>query len=285
MVKLKFQNILVITLTVVSLLAILTTSLPAQQSIHVEINRWLRVREAVGNVRFFNNDGDRAAAVGDLLVSRGDGLRTGNNSSSTLEVDTGVGTITLQENTDLAIVNLSFAPDDGRITHLYVSRGGVILNLRRFTHRGSELEIETPTGVSGVRGTEFGVIVGEEDGRTGLATRSGEVYANAQATEVTVPAGYQTLIRPGEPPLEPTPIPEQPDFDYRVETRFQGSQRRLILVGTINPINQAYIGDEQQTLNEMGEFRYEVPAYYGVGVSVRVVTPLGDETTYDITLL
>ena len=285
MSKAKKRVFILVAIVVSSLLAIGVPQLQAQQSIDVRVERWLSIQEMAGDVRYLSLRGNRSAEIGDRLTAIGDGVRTGNNASSTLVLDTGVGTITMQNNTELEVRGLDFADDNGYITRLYVSQGGVSLNLRRFTHEGSELEIQTPSGVSGVRGTEFGVLVDPDDQRVGIATETGEVYAEAQAEMVTVPGGFQTLIRPGEPPLEPTPIPDVPEFDYQVDIIVRNSLRYLLLRGQIDPINQVYVGEELQTVNESGEFEYEVPARYGVGIQVRVVTPLGNEAVYDVPLL
>jgi len=262
----------------ISLLMVLSPQMVASQSsIDVRVDRWLSVESLTGQVEYLSAQSQRSAQVGDYLINVDDGIKTGEDSSSTLRVDTGIGTITLLDNTELRIQRLDFAPDNGRITHLYVSQGNVRVNLRRFSHPGSEFDIETPSGVSGVRGTEFGVIVHPEDSRTGIATQSGAVYAAAQAVTVTVPDGFQTLIRPGEPPLDPTPIPAEPTFTYRIDYLVEGDQRRIELIGKIDPINQVYVDEILQSLNEVGEFRYAVLPYRGATVRVRVVTPLGDE--------
>ena len=285
MSKTRKRVLILVAVVMSSWWLVLAPQLQAQQSIDVRIERWLSIQEMVGDVQYLSPRGSRAAASGDRLTAVGDGVRTGNDASSTLILDTGVGTITMQNNTELEVRGLEFADDNGYITRLYVSQGGVSLNLRRFTHEGSELEIQTPSGVSGVRGTEFGVLVDPDDQRMGIATETGEVYAAAQAETVTVPGGFQTLIRPGEPPLEPTPIPDVPEFDSQVEIVVRNSLRYLLLRGRIDPINQVYVEDELQTVNEAGEFEYEVPARYGVGIQVRVVTPLGNEAVYDVPLL
>ena len=135
-----------------------------------------------------------------------------------------------------------------------------------------------------MRGTEFGLNV-QPDGATGVATQTGEVFAQAQMVEVTVEDGFQTLIRPGVPPLAPTPIAPEPFFDYEVEYIIRGGLRRLALVGTIDPINQVFVEGEQQILSPDGQFRFEVPAARGAQVKVVVITPLGDEAEYDVSLL
>ena len=263
----------------------LVAPLFAQNSIDISGDRWLRVQAVSGNVQYFTASENHTAQVGDRLIAAGDGVRTGSASSCTLAVDVGMGTISLRENTELIIDELGFAADNGRITRLSVPQGNVVLNLRRFTHRGSELEIETPSGVSGVRGTEFGIIVHPEDQRTSVATETGAVFAAAEGVTVDVPDGFQTLIRLGEPPLEPRPIPAEPVFEYRIEAAMRDYVRYLVLVGQIDPINQAYVAGELQNLTETGEFRYEYFAYHGATVQVSIVTPLGDVTTYDISLL
>lgn len=256
----------------------------AQQTFDVRVDRWLTVKQLSGEVIRFGPGQQQSARGGDRLTAPGEGIRTGADSFSLLEVDTGIGTIYVRENTEVRIRSLSTVADGGKITRLYVSRGNVRLNLRRFTHPSSELEIETPSGVSGVRGTEFGVIV-QPEGSTGLSTLTGSVYAAAQSVEVTVPDGFQTLIRPGEPPLEPMPIPPEPVFYYRVENIIRNGLRRLVLVGTINPINQAFVNGELQTLSREGRFTYEAPAARDTQVRITITTPLGDEVEYVIPLL
>lgn len=278
----RSRIVLVFTFALIGLTIGLAPQIYAQRSISVRVQRWVLVEQLTGNVQYLTPSGTRKANVGDRLTKVREGVRTGPNASSTLEVDTGIGTITLNEKTEVTVKKLDYAPDNGRITHLYVAQGQVNVNLRRFTHQGSELEIETPTGVSGVRGTEFGVLV-QPDGTTGVSTRSGEVAVTAQARTVAVEAGYQTLMRPGLPPTTPTLLPTQPFFEYRVERFFHRGQRLALLIGRIDPINQVYIEDELQPLSSSGEFGYGIP-HRQDRITVIVLTPLGDETEYDIPL-
>lgn len=275
----------IIALICIGLLFVLAPHLQAQQAPDARVDRWLTIRELSGSVQYTTADGSRPATVGNLLTTVGDRVRTGRRSSSVIDIDTGIGTITLRENTELEVRYLGFAPDNGRITYLYVPQGSVSVQLRRFTHRGSQFEIETPAGVSGVRGTEFGVIVHPEDSRTGVATESGEVAATAQGGEVEVSGGTQTLIRFGEPPLPPTPIPSVPVFYYRLNSVVRDGLRYWVLVGRIDPINQVYVNDEPQTLDRLGLFNYEILAHRGANLQVRVVTPLGNETAYVVPIL
>lgn len=277
-----------IALRIIAALSILGALLLSHTGVHQSLaapsGRALTITQLSGDVEYLTATQSRPAVVGDQLTSMGDGVHTGSNASMSLKVDSTIGTITLRENTEVRVKRLAFALDNGRITHLYVPEGQVNLNLRPFTHAGSQLDVETPSGVSGVRGTEFGVLV-QPNGATGVATRSGEVAAMAQAKTVVVQAGYQTLIRPDSPPATPTQIPQEPLFEYRIERIVRQGQRILLLIGKIDPINQAYVNGELQVLKPWGEFGYQVLARRSAQVKVTVVTPLGDETEYDISLL
>ena len=116
----------------------------AQTSLQVRTNQWLKVEQVSGNVKYRN----RAAKVGDRLQAVNDEISTGNNGSAVLSVDTAVGTIYVAPNTTIRISGFRIAPDNGRITNLFVPRGKVRLQIRKFTHRGSQLSIQTPRGLS-----------------------------------------------------------------------------------------------------------------------------------------
>jgi len=156
-IRLRRRTWMTLCLVLLTSFVVAHAPLWAQNSIDVRSDRWLRISAISGDVEYFRNSTRKVAEVGDFLTAPGEGVRTGANASCVVEVDNGVGTIRLNEHTELTIRALDFAADNGQITRLTVPYGNVILNLRRFTHRGSELEIETPSGVSGVRGTEFGL--------------------------------------------------------------------------------------------------------------------------------
>jgi hypothetical protein len=214
----------------------------------------------------------------------GDGLRTGTRSAAVLEVDTDVGFLDVSERTELRIRTLGVAADGGRITHLNVSRGQVRTRLRRFTHEGSQFEIETPAGISGVRGTEFGVSV-QDDGKTGIATLTGAVETNAVGVSVPVPEGFQNLIWPGEPPTEPVPLRDDPGLTYDREVFFDRNTRYVTLIGQVYPVNTVFVDGAPQPVDRQGEFRLTRVATSRLRVEVVVITPLGRQELHGIYLL
>lgn len=254
------------------------------QSVRVRVDRWLSVKQAIGTVIYQRGMSARPAQIGDRLQSSGDQIITGARSTATLSVDTGIGVIDVLENTVLQIRGLEVAPDNGRITRLQVPRGQVRLKVRRFTHRGSQIKIETPAGTSGVRGTEFGVMV-HPNGKTALVTLSGAVSSSAQGKTVLVKRGFQNYIIPGEAPSAPVPLRNDTSLVYRFEKVVAGNIRKVRLVGKVDAVNQVFVGGVPTTTDRNGWFRsdqFSVPSY--LQIQVVVITPLGKKEVYELAL-
>jgi hypothetical protein len=256
----------------------------AVDSVTVRVDRWLTVQKLNGSVAFVQQNQSRDARLGDRLQAIGDGVRTGARSDATLEVDTKIGVIDIAEETDLNVQNLELTPTDGHITRLRVNRGRVRLQVRPFTNPDSRLEIETPAGISGVRGTEFGVNV-FPDGKMGVATLEGNVVTSAQDRDIEVPAGFQNVTVPGEPPSDPVPFSNQPRLTYEVKRQIRRGVRRILLNGQVDPTSTVLIKGQPQPIDRDGKFSLSFPAPSRLRLSVTVITPLGQAQTYDIRLI
>ncbi len=256
----------------------------AQTPVRVRIDRWLLLQSLSGTVVRDRPSGSQPAQVGDKLQSVGDGITTGKQSSAVLEVDTGVGLITVAERTKVKITDLSMAPDNGRITRLAVTGGRVQLKLRRFTHAGSRLEIQTPAGVSGVRGTEFGLAV-QPDGKMAVAVSAGKVATAAQGVAIGVPAGFQNLTIPGEAPSPPVPLRNDTSLQYDFERVIKNGVRLVRLQGQVDFVNTVTLNGVPQVLDRTGRFTSKLLAVpTNLQFQVVVTTPLGQEKTYDVAL-
>ncbi|MEO1070193.1 MAG: FecR domain-containing protein [Cyanobacteria bacterium J06638_6] len=253
-------------------------------AISVRTSRGLMVRQMQEDVTILRSGDMTPARVGASLSAVGDGLRTGTRSSAVLEVDTDVGFLDVSEQTQFRITALGVAPDGGRITHINVARGQVRTRLRRFTHQGSEYEIETPAGISGVRGTEFGVAV-QADGKTGIATLTGAVETTAEGESVAVPAGFQNVMRPGAPPTEPVPLRDDPGLEFERRVFVENNTRFVTMVGRVDPVNTVFVDAAPQTVDRLGEFRLTRLATARLRVEVVVITPLGRQEVHEIYLL
>ena len=256
------------------------------QSRTIRGDRWLRIAALSGTVEFIPFQGQRRRArIGDRLSSVGDVLITGPDSSARLEVDLATGFVSMAENSQLQIRTLSITRSGGRITELLVQRGQVRLRIRPLTNPATRIEIYTPAGVSGVRGTEFGVAVGPE-GQTGVATLEGLVSSSAQGQTVSVRALEQTTIRPGEPPTPPEPLRDDPDLFIEVLRPASGRDeqgRSLVeIAGFTDVVNLLAVDNEPQSLSRDGRFEVSVPLPENRRIPVLITTPLGTNQQYEL---
>jgi flagellar basal body rod protein FlgG len=265
-----------------TLAVIVSTTYAAYSNISVRTDRWLALGAMSGSVQYSNGGTLQTAQVGIRLSQVGHSLRTGRGASARLDVDTGVGYVYVSENTEVVVSALRNTPNGGRITVLNIPRGQARLQVRRFTNPESELEIQTPGGVSGVRGTEFGITV-HPDGKTGLATLEGAVASSAQGQTVTVNAGFQNLTIPGEPPTQPVPLSDSPNLNISTFQRSPQQRDQIQIAGTTDPVNLILINGTEQSSDRNGAFDVTVPASQDP-IQILVTTPLGTQQIYELVL-
>lgn len=242
-------------------------------------DRWLTITSFSGKVELITAQGDRRAAQqGDRLVSVGDAILTGPNSAARLEIDQSAGYVSMAENSQMRIQTLSITSRGGRVTELAVLLGQVRLRIRRLTNPDTRIEIHTPAGVSGVRGTIFGVTV-QPDGLTGVATLEGSVAASAQSQTVMVVADTQSTIVPGEPPSPPAPLRDDPTLFIEGLREIPGT-RKVQVMGYTDSVNLLDINQGRQILDRDGRFDLEAALTDDRRVDALITTPLGTQQKY-----
>ncbi|MBD2187417.1 FecR family protein [Pseudanabaena mucicola] len=239
-----------------------------------------------GNVIYRNlyNYANRPARVGDRLQVASDEISTGANSAVVLQVDTGIGLIYIEENTTIRLLSLKIAPDNGRIVNLSVPRGKARLQVRRFTNRGSQLNIQTPSGISGVRGTSY-IVQSDPSGNTVLTTLSGSVATSAQNRTEIVNGGQQNRMVVGDPPSPPMPIDNDVSLRYTIERRVSGIERSIIFVGYTSRFNFVSVNGVEQSLDRDGRFMSKLPVTSNLKARVIVRTTTGITRSYEVPIL
>jgi hypothetical protein len=250
----------------------------ADKRLQVTVKRWLEVRQPIGQVLHSSGNKSQPARNGLRLQAVGDAIITKQNSSAVLAIDIGTGFIKVSENTNINIQKLERGRGGEQITQLQVKTGQVRLQVRQFTHPGSRLEIKSPAGVAGVRGTDFGVNV-QENGSMGVATLTGGVATNAQGKTVLVKAGFQNITIPGKPPSKPVPLKDNTDLNIR-QLSASGNQVRII--GSVDPVNLLIIAKQERKTDVNGKFDITVPLLPNRTVDAVVVTPLGKKQLYEL---
>ncbi len=254
------------------------------QPINLGGDRWIEITGLTGDVDITPYQGRRRQARrGDRLEQVGDTVTTGANASARLDVDQAIGYISMAENSQLQVQTLSITRNGGRITRLQVSRGQVRTRVRAFTNPESELEIYTPAGVSGVRGTDFGVSV-QPNGAMGVATLAGSVATSAQGQTVLVSADLQSSVFPGESPTPPAPLQNDPAL-FIESIRISSEGQIVRLTGHTDPVNLLEIADEAIMLTRTGSFDTLVPITALLAnrqIPATVLTPLGKKQAYEV---
>ena len=248
------------------------------RTVQFRFKRWIEVQSVSGNVTLLNQNGRESARAGQRLQSVGEGIVTGSRSSATLGLDSGIGTLQVSENSQFTIQEIQ-NNDGGAQTKLKVSRGQVRLKLRTFTNPSSSLEIFTPAGVTGVRGTDFGVSI-LPSGKTGVATLRGKVAAAAQGKTVAIDRGFQSSVTPGNAPLPPVPLRDNASLDVQVLAREANGQ--VHLVAQTDDINVLSMGELVIEPNAQGIVDIRVPMGVNRSIEVRVTTPLGKQRNYQL---
>lgn len=247
--------------------------------LQVRIERWLEIREVSGTVTYWRGSVAVPAKVGTRLKQVGDAIKTGARSSTLLAVDTGSGFVSIAANTTITIKTMQTLANGGRLTRLQVTEGQARFKVMPLTNPNSSLEIETPAGVSSVRGTEFGVSV-HPDGKTGVATIEGKVETRSEGSAVMVQAGFQTLLVPGKPPTRPTPFKDAPELKLRILTAIDPWTVRIR--GQVNPINLLTIANVARTPGANGEFDLSLPLPVDRKIEAVVITPFGKRQVYEL---
>ena len=141
----------------------------------------------------------------DTQLRAGDRIRTTDNSSAIITFFEG-SVIELKSNTEVGITELiiEVGPKSTTIS-LEQTIGTTINRVQKLVDTASSYEIDTPSAVAAVRGTEYEVVV-LSDSTTTVIVTEGNVSVTAQGVSVLVSDDEQTTVLPGEPPSTPTPL-------------------------------------------------------------------------------
>ncbi len=275
-------------LGVLSLLFLLTSSsaivpplspaiAQSNSPVQFRLKRWIQIQTTSGNVTYRSNGNNQSAQIGQRLAKVGDGIITGKNSTATLLIDEGIGTIQVSEKTQLTIDRLQ-SSNGAFITRLQINGGQVRLKIRRFNNSNSSLQIISPAGVTGVRGTDFGVSV-LPSGKTGVATLSGKVELEAESVKVQIPLDFQSSVILKEAPSPATPLINDPTVILeRLEVRDSGKNVRL--AGQTDNVNLLSIGETVIETDRKGNFDIVVPLADDRQLILLSTTPLGRKQAY-----
>jgi hypothetical protein len=198
----------------------------------------------------------------DMPLEQGDHLKTGARGFAEILVDDG-SQIRLGENSEITFSELSADSQTKSITaSVYLWFGRMLCNITRFAHARSKFELQTPTVVAGVRGTDFAVEVldakqsevGVFDGEVAVAGLDRQKKP-LRESEVVLGKGYQSSVFKNKPPSPPVQLRERmlslaPQFEL---LKNKGMDRRRDLPKTMERRKAVH----QETLKKWKAIRNE----------------------------
>ncbi len=246
--------------------------------------RYLEITEITGTVTIETGSlkqQGRPAKVGDRLRASGEGINTNSNSSAKLAVDNGIGTVDVSENTNLQVQSLATLPNGAKTTDLKMNKGRNRVRVRSFRNPQSRFTIQTPTGIAGVRGTDFTVVV-LPTSETRVFTASGDVEVAAQNQTQRVTGGYYSVIAPGKAPTPPNLVSR----NLRVSLQLLPApdEGKVRVSGTVNPLNSVVLDGQALDLGTAGEFETIATIAPTRRLTLVVRTPLGEEQVYELVI-
>ncbi|HHJ81349.1 MAG TPA: LysM peptidoglycan-binding domain-containing protein [Candidatus Tenderia electrophaga] len=178
---------------------------------------WLKQHSAI--VKVIASRGDVSlidanasmALTSNTQLQAGQGIRTGRNSSITIEFADG-SRILILPNSEIKIESTTRNNDTGVTTLSVQVLKGQIENRVAPQQPGGRYRITTPAAVAAVRGTTFRVSADDGGDVMRSEVLQGKVNVTGSSVSRNVGAGFATLAKTGQPPSIPTQIPAAPDL-------------------------------------------------------------------------
>ena len=182
---------------------------------------------------------DWVPAEPEMELKEGDTIETGGNSSAEITFFDG-STMELEAGTEIKILSLDIvcATSVSTIT-MQQTLGTTVSRVTKLLDPGSSYEIETPTGVAGVRGSTMIVTVGG-NGTTLITNEEGNVYAIGQGMELQIPEGRTGIIESGE---DPELVNNPPVAEDDAATTDEDNPVTVVAPGVLNNDSDPDAGD------------------------------------------
>lgn len=165
-----------------------------------------------GEATLTDADGNHQPVSQGSKVDLGDRLDVGNQSSLTIEFADG-SRITLYEHSQVLFNHLNQYGQSGMVdTRIRLDTGRSDTKAKPAVGKGSRFEIQTPSAITAVRGTEFRTTVKDEDGVSRIEVLEGRVAVKAKGIQRSVSQGYGTRVDPGKTPLKVRELLSAPEF-------------------------------------------------------------------------
>lgn len=155
----------------------------ADEASAAQVMRVAIVKSLKGTVTVLKSGGSKAfKAFKNMSLNEGDQISTGKDGSVELELsseDADKDNVTIGASSQVNFTKLK--DTSGTKTKMSVWAGSLWLKVKSVSNANDQFEVETPTSIMGVRGTQLGVFVNPLTGLTETIVASGVVQATSSA--------------------------------------------------------------------------------------------------------
>ncbi len=168
----------------------------------------------------------RAIKVGDTLT-QGDKLKTGKYSVAKLRFADG-SVVDVQQNSSIEIhASYQYAGKETFVSLLKLNNGRTEIEANPNHTVGNSMQIETPSAIAAVRGTQFRVAT---DADVALQeTIEGQVAFAGAGQEILLAKGFGSVVEKNQAPLPPIVLPDAPDVTA-FSQQFEQNHAKFALV-------------------------------------------------------
>ena len=165
-----------------------------------------KISSVSGDVQILRSGSTESVkATNDMELGVGDTITTGSDESTNLIFFDG-SHMEIKANSEILVKELSTASTGSTSVSLRQNIGRTINRVNKLIDSGSRYKVETPSGVTLVKGTIFEVLV-LQSGDTTVKAEEGSVLFTASGVTVTVNQGFLSSASVGGTPSTPTPTP------------------------------------------------------------------------------
>lgn len=209
----------------------------------------LKLGIVAGPVEIRRGGGDWSAArVGDALRAS-DAVRTGDGATATL-VGGDEYEVKMESGTEVAVDELTRS-----ISRVLLGNGMATAQVKGTGRHTFEVKAEGSDALARTRGGTF-TINNNATGTVAVGTREGDVEFTGQGKVVIVRAGQQSIVRPGQGPSDPAPIPSSLLLKVRWPTTRELAKKKLVLAGQVEPGARVEVGGRAVKVDDSGKFAH-----------------------------
>lgn len=242
-----------------------TISAAFTEPVQAKSVRAATVVEVNGSVTYTKSGGSKShRAYKNLNLNQGDSISTGSSASVVLRIEDRNDELTIGSNAEVYIADL-LEEAGGKKSKVKAWAGSMWTKVKSLVSSEDEFEVETPTAVMGVRGTQYMTIVDPMTGRTIMYVAAGIVRADKISTSL---ANDQTSSQSGGAanvyPAQQIDLSTR-TVAYDVRTRVDYANLQAIVQAASPRVLEAFIRNIPEIRQENDELKKRLQEQYNQG--------------------